>query len=181
MTSFHKPAFHLKCNSLKSQKFTINCYRVTLNFFLVSQSEKQESPPFEIVRSVLRLCLTLCDPMGCSVPGSSIHGIFQARILEWLVMPSSRGSSLPRDQTRFSYVSCIGSWVLYNQWHPGSHRLLDSYLILRMPLLVQPYSFLSGVGNGNLLQYSCLENPMNRGAWQAAAHGVAKSQTQLSD
>ena len=38
-----------------------------------------------------------------------------------------------------------------------------------------------GGGNGNLLQYSCLENPMDRGAWQTAVHGVAKSQTQLSD
>ena len=39
----------------------------------------------------------------------------------------------------------------------------------------------SGEGNGNLLQYSCLENPMDRGAWQATVHGVAKSQTRLSD
>ena len=38
-----------------------------------------------------------------------------------------------------------------------------------------------GEGNGNTLQYSCLENPMDRGAWQATVHGVAKSQTQLSD
>ena len=38
-----------------------------------------------------------------------------------------------------------------------------------------------GEGNGNPLQYSCLENPMDRGAWRATAHGVAKSQTQLSD
>ena len=52
----------------------------------------------------LQLCLTLCDPMDYSPPGSSVHGIFQARILEWPAMPSSRGSSLPRDRTR---VSCI--------------------------------------------------------------------------
>ena len=43
-------------------------------------------------------CLTLCDPMGCSQPGSSVHGTLQARILEWVAMPSSRGSSQPRDQ-----------------------------------------------------------------------------------
>ena len=41
----------------------------------------------------LQLCLTLCDPMDCSPPGSSVHGIFQARILEWVAMPSFRGSS----------------------------------------------------------------------------------------
>ena len=47
---------------------------------------------------------TLCDPMDCSPPGSSLHGILQARILEWVAMPSSRGSSQPRDQIQ---VSCI--------------------------------------------------------------------------
>ena len=41
-------------------------------------------------------CLTLCDSMAYSLPGSSVHGIFQARILEWVAMPSSRGSSRPR-------------------------------------------------------------------------------------
>ena len=40
---------------------------------------------------------TLCNPMDCSPPGSSVHGILQARILEWVAMPSSRGSSQPRD------------------------------------------------------------------------------------
>ena len=41
-------------------------------------------------------------------PGSSVHGILQARILEWVAMPSSRGSSWPRDQTQVSFISCIG-------------------------------------------------------------------------
>ena len=58
-------------------------------------------------------CPTLCDPMDCSLPGSSVHGIFLARILEWVVMPSSRGSSQPRDRTCFSWVSCIGRCILY--------------------------------------------------------------------
>ena len=48
--------------------------------------------------------LTLCDPTDCSPPGSSVHGILQARILEWVAMPFSRGSSHPRDWTQ---VSCI--------------------------------------------------------------------------
>ena len=51
-----------------------------------------------------QLCLTLCDPVDCSPPGSPVHRIFQARILEWGAMPSSRGSSRCRDQT---CVSCI--------------------------------------------------------------------------
>ena len=48
----------------------------------------------------LQSCLTLCDPMDNSPPGSSVHGILQARILEWVAVPSSRGSSQPRDWTR---------------------------------------------------------------------------------
>ena len=53
---------------------------------------------------VTQSCLTLCDPMNYSPPGSSALGIFQERILEWVAMPSSRGSSQPRDRTQ---VSCI--------------------------------------------------------------------------
>ena len=49
-----------------------------------------------------------------SLPGSSVHGTLQARILEWVAMPSSRRSSQPRDGTCVSYVSCIGRWVLYH-------------------------------------------------------------------
>ena len=49
---------------------------------------------------VARLCPTLCDPMDCSPPGSSVHRILQARILEWVAMPSPRGSSQPRDEPR---------------------------------------------------------------------------------
>ena len=63
-----------------------------------------------VCAKLLQSCLTLCDPMDCSLPGSSVHGISQARILEWVAMPSSRGSSWPRDPSRISYVSCIGSW-----------------------------------------------------------------------
>ena len=51
---------------------------------------------------VAQLCLTLCNPMIYSPPGSSVHGIFQARILEWLTISFSSGSSQPRDKTRLS-------------------------------------------------------------------------------
>ena len=53
---------------------------------------------------VAQSCPTLCDPMDCSLPGSSVHGIFQAIVLEWVAISFSRGSSWPRDRTR---VSCI--------------------------------------------------------------------------
>ena len=49
-------------------------------------------------------CLTVCDPVHCSPPGSSIHGVLQARILEWVAVSFSRGSSQPRNRT---YVYCI--------------------------------------------------------------------------
>ena len=59
-------------------------------------------------------CVQLCNPMDCSPPVSSVHGIFQVRILEWVVISFSRGSSWPRDRTSISYVSCIGRHSLYH-------------------------------------------------------------------
>ena len=55
---------------------------------------------------VTQLCLTLYDPMDCSLPGSSVYGILQTRISEWVAIPFSRGSSQPRDKIQ---VSCIAS------------------------------------------------------------------------
>ena len=57
--------------------------------------------------------MSLCDPMNYNLPRSSVHGILQASILEWVAMPSSRGSSQLRDQTRVSCVSCVDGWVLF--------------------------------------------------------------------
>ena len=59
---------------------------------------------FACVLKSLQSCLTLCDPLDCNPPGSSVHGISQARIMEWVSIPFSRGSSRPRDRTP---VSCI--------------------------------------------------------------------------
>ena len=53
---------------------------------------------------VAQSCLTVCDPMDCSLPGSSVHGIFQAIVLEWTAISFSRGSSQPRDQTQVSRI-----------------------------------------------------------------------------
>ena len=67
---------------------------------------------------VTRLCLTLCDSVDCSPPGSSVHGILQARILEWVAIPSSRGSSQFWDQTRRQNLHC---WqILYCLSHQGN-------------------------------------------------------------
>ena len=54
---------------------------------------------------VAQSSLTLCDPMDCSLPGSSVRGIFQARVLEWVAIPFSRGSSQARDRTQVSHTA----------------------------------------------------------------------------
>ena len=59
-----------------------------------------------------KLCPTLCHPTDCSQPGSSVHGISQARIVEWIAISFSKESFLPRDWT---YISWIGRWVLYHR------------------------------------------------------------------
>ena len=90
---------------------------------------------------VAQSCLTLCDPMDCSPPGFSVHGILQAGILEWRAIPFSRGFSQPRDQTWVSHsagrfftawaarethvidiVQCLYMWR--RQWHPTPVLLL---------------------------------------------------------
>ena len=76
---------------------------------------------------VVQLCLTLCDTMDYSAPGSSVHGILQARILEWVAMPFSRGSSRPRDQTQ---VSCI-SGRFFTIW-----ATKEAFICFQLPSLV---------------------------------------------
>ena len=62
---------------------------------------------FQMCAKSLQMSLTHCNPMDCSWSGSSVHGILQARILEWIAMPSSKGSSWPKDQIGTSCDSCI--------------------------------------------------------------------------
>ena len=123
--------------------FLLQCIKVK------SESEVSES------------CPTLSDPMDCSLPGSSVHGIFQARVLEWgaIVGPTlNMGQNGPHllskgneDEYEYIYLGSI----------PGLGRS-------------------PGEGNGNPLQYSCLENPMDRRAWQATVHGVARARHDLA-
>ena len=76
--------------------------------------------PQRLIQCWLSCCLVtqqgpaLCDPLDCSPPGSSVHGVFQARILQWVVISYCRGSSSPTDQTRVSCVFCIGRCILYH-------------------------------------------------------------------
>ena len=64
--------------------------------------------------SVAQSCPTLCDPVDCSPPGSPVHGIVHARILEWIAISYFRGSSQLRDRTLISCISCIGRRILYH-------------------------------------------------------------------
>ena len=84
--------------------------------------------PFYPCACVLSLfsCIRLCDPLDCSPPCCSVHGILQARILEWVAVPSSRGSSQPRDWTHVSYISCIGRRALYHSCHLGGDTCLNT-------------------------------------------------------
>ena len=85
----------------------------------------------------LQSCPTL-RPMDCSPPGSSVHGILQVETLEWVALPSFRGSSGPRDQTCVSSVSCIGRRVLYPSATWEAPVFLQIYL---KKLLVYYYFF----------------------------------------
>ena len=69
---------------------------------------------------VAQSCLTLCDPMNYSPSGTSVHGILQARILEWVAIPFSKGSSQPRDQTP---VSCMAE-TFFTSWATRNFKCL---------------------------------------------------------
>ena len=83
------------------------CLPCLLYWQVVSLPLAPPRKPYYVLVVQLLSHVWLCDPMDCSPPGSSVHGILQARILEWVVLPSSRGTSPPRDQTCVSQASCI--------------------------------------------------------------------------
>ena len=85
----------------------------------------------EVKMLMTQLCPTLCDPMDCSPPGCSVHGILQARILEWVAMPSLRGPSWPRNWT---WVSCFTGrfftiWTTRNPSEPLSQAKTNRSII----------------------------------------------------
>ena len=98
----------MRANNLEKRH---TCF-ITESLCWTTETERCSSATSACAMQSLQACPTLHDPMGCSPPGSSDHGILQARILEWVAMPSSRGSSWPRDQTQVSCSSCIAGEFL---------------------------------------------------------------------
>ena len=105
--------------------FWFNSRHWSFLFFKFSSTERFRVVGIKML--VAPSCSTLCNPMDSNLPGSSVHGIFQARILEWVAFPFSRESSQPRDQTQ---VSCIAGgfftyWTtreaLVHIWSPANH------------------------------------------------------------
>ena len=93
-------------------------YNMPIKYFLNIYNSKWSDKPCMSVCVCVRVCVLshvrLFDTPDYTLPGSSVHGVFQARILEWVAIYSSRGSSPPRDWARVSCISCIGRWILYH-------------------------------------------------------------------
>ena len=131
---------------------------VGCHFLLQCMKVKSES-------EVAQPCPTLSDPKDCSLPGSSVHRIFQARVLEWL-------------GTNNTCMNCV--WLHFFKsrvishgrplWLSGKESACNAGDVGLIPRSGRS----PGEGNGNPLQYSCLGNPVDRGAWGATVHGVAK-------
>ena len=132
---------------------------------------------------VSQSCPTLCDPLDCSPLGSSVHGILQARIVEWVAIPFLRGSSWPKDWIHISHKAdrFFTVWATMKPIVKVYHNLIlkiwklgcELFFFLTVPMVC------GGEGNGNPLQCSFLENPRDRGTWWAAIYGVAQSWTWL--
>ena len=88
--------------------------------------EKFLSSAYLHAKTLSRVWL-FATPMEQNLPGFSVHGILQARILEWIAIPSSRGSSPPRDQTHVSYISCITTSTTWE-------ALLNSNIIVKVKM-----------------------------------------------
>ena len=86
---------------------------------------------FRVKVLVVQLCLTVCELMDCGLPGFSVLGILQVRILEWVAIPFSRGSSCPKDQTWVFCVSCVaGKFFASTTEPPGKPRVLPFNSVL---------------------------------------------------
>ena len=127
---------------------------------------------------VTQSCPTLCEPMDCILPGSSVHGDSPGKntgvdchaFLQEIFPTQGSNPGIPHCRQ-----------ILYHLSHQESLSLLTASTIQETWVWSLGQEDPPGEGNGNTFQYSCLEKPMDRGAWQAAVSGVTKSGTRLSD
>ena len=151
-----------------------SCWRQTLTDVRhLPFSPPSTKIPFRTLRRVARRlkevlvtqsCPTLCDPMDCSPPGSSVHGILQARILEWVAIPFARGSCWSRDQNQ---ISCIAG-RFFIIW--ATREVPEGYLV--------KLGWVSYPGpNVLLLNFHCLTSGLELRLWAAQGHpGLFKGQ-----
>ena len=109
------------------------------------------------VVELLRSVQLFCNSIDCSLPGSSVHRIFQARILEWVAVSFSRGSSQPRDRTLVSHVSCIGRWDLYHcvTWEALYYSIISEFQVREGQKMLADWSS-STEHSGSLAQWPVL-------------------------
>ena len=131
---------------------------------------------------VAQSCPTLCDPMNCTIPGSFVHGILQARILEWVSVPFFRGFSQPRDQTQVSLIAggfftiwatsealymcvCVCVCVCVWTWKKVTLLLAQSCLTLWDPMnCSSPGSSVHGISQARILEW--IASPFSRRSYQ---------------
>ena len=100
---------------------------LTWDFIITEEAMHLSCPQTKVIKFVntnsmwlhAHLCPTPCIPVNCRLTVSSVHGIFQARILEWVASSYSRESSRPWDQTCIPWSCCTGTWILYHLSHLG--------------------------------------------------------------
>ena len=125
LSKAHHPVSFSSC-AVQTEMYSSQLYSWEMRGFPAHSKPKLTASVCVYVCLLADLCaaVSLCDPMDCSPPGSSVCWILQARILEWVAISSSTGSSQPRGQTQ---ISCIGRWVLYNYCHHiYTHRRLNT-------------------------------------------------------
>ena len=123
------------CHVIASPPPKLSCFPPVVTLLLWQLQESTYQFSITNCAQSLHSCPTLCNPMDCSPPGSFVHGIHQARTLEWVAMPSSRGSSWPRD---WICVSCIAGRFFTTE--PLGKPLHHSSFVLESSVWTESYS-----------------------------------------
>ena len=124
--------------------------------------------------SVAQSCLTLCDPMDCCPPGSSGHGIFQARILKWVAISYSRGSSWARGR-----ISCIGRWTHYHctTWEAQRSNRWCKFLFPKNPVSPSSYTYFAAAAAESLQSCPTLWDPTDGSPPGFSVPGILQART----